>query len=1038
MRDGHLVHEGRGEWLPLGKKPEETMKTWSLVVVAGVLVGIGCGGGAAPGTLQDVTPTGQEVAEGRADILADREDLDNVFAGAEDIGSDGSPETGDQGDIGAEIQPGMPGWPCEDGKECYSGYCIETPDGYRCTRLCSGESDCEPGYKCLQVATYPDVVFACVHPAPRECRPCRTDEDCAVQFAGTPMVCAGLGGYYGCLRRCEAGCASGQECLPVGGVGARTAEACVPSSGVCECTQKSVTDGAVGLCEVANEAGVCRGEYRCTEEGFGTCSASAPRAEECNGLDDDCDGATDEGVASAPCEVTNEYGTCPGGQTACEDGHSVCVGKEPGPEVCNGSDEDCDGQADEGFSDADADGVADCVDEDRDGDGVSNAADNCAGDWNPDQADLDEDGDGDVCDADDDGDGVPDAADNCARVKNPDQKDQDGDAQGDACDCDVDGDGVGNGNPGCPECAPCDNCASVSNPDQADCDADGQGDACDADDDNDGVPSALDNCRCWPNPDQADLDHDAQGDVCDADDDGDGVEDAQDNCPSVANPAQADQDADGQGDACDCDADGDGVANENPGCPACEPCDNCAGTPNADQVDANHNGVGDACEDDWDGDGVLNDDDNCPWVSNPGQEDLDLDGVGDACDCDVDGDGVFNANPGCPPVEPADNCPQVVNPDQADLDGDQMGDACDADWDGDGDANETDCAPRDGSVFHGQVESCNGLDDDCDAETDEEDADGCVFYFWDEDADGYGVTLQKCLCGPSDAYQALRAGDCNDLDPEVNPGMVEVCGNGKDDNCNGSENDEGATGCVNFYEDLDLDGWGTGAGKCLCYSQGDLTAKKVGDCDDQDPARNPGLDEKCLDQKDNDCDGQTDESGCAGCKTYYRDEDQDGYGVTADKQCIGAAEYPYTAVVGGDCDDANANVKPGAFETCNDLDDNCDGATDPIGTQGCQLLYPDADADGYGALNQPAVCHCKPTGIYRATVSGDCVDSDAGVNPQATEVCDGTDNNCNGQVDEGVLQTYFKDADADGYGLAGDSKSLCAPQAPYKIGRAHV
>jgi len=605
----------------------------------------------------------------------------------------------------------------------------------------------------VQVATYPDVVFACVHPAPKDCRPCQRDQDCAVQFAGTPMVCAELGGYYSCLRRYEAGCGTGQQCQGVVGVEMRApVQACVPESQMCECTRKSATEGAVGLCEVRSEHGVCRGEYLCTEEGRGSCSASTPRAEECNGLDDDCDGQTDEEFESSPCDLVNAYGICKG-QSTCVGGRVLCQGSYAAPEVCNGLDDDCDGEVDEGFPDLDEDGKADCVDADQDGDGV---------------------------------------------------------------------------------------------------------------------PNYL------------------------------------------------------------------------------------------------------------------------------------------------------------------DNCPRTANPDQADLDHDGIGDLCDPDRDGDGDSNETDCAPDDPAIFHGRTEICNnGVDDDCDGQIDEEGANGCVVYFFDEDGDGYGTAAQKCLCGPSGAYRAVQPGDCNDMDAEVNPGALEVCGNQKDDNCNGSDNDEGALGCVNFYEDSDSDGWGIGAGKCLCHGQGDITARKVGDCDDQDPGRNPGLDEMCMDHKDNDCDGETDEPWCVGCKTYYRDMDQDGYGVSEDKQCLGTAEYPYTAVVGGDCDDGNANVKPGAFEICNDLDDNCDGATDPIGTQGCQLLYPDADGDGYGALNQPAVCYCKPTGVYRATVSGDCLDSDASVNPQAVEVCDGKDNNCNGQVDEGVLQTYFKDADADGYGVAGDSRALCAPQAPY-------
>jgi len=115
------------------------MNTSLLVVVLGIFVAFGCGGGATPGVGAnvDLAPT--------EDVLADAEDLDTGSAMGGDAVWDGWSETGDEWGAGGEVQPGMPGWPCEDGKECYSGFCIETPDGYRCTRLCTSESECEPG-----------------------------------------------------------------------------------------------------------------------------------------------------------------------------------------------------------------------------------------------------------------------------------------------------------------------------------------------------------------------------------------------------------------------------------------------------------------------------------------------------------------------------------------------------------------------------------------------------------------------------------------------------------------------------------------------------------------------------------------------------------------------------------------------------------------------------------------------------------------------------------------------------------------------------
>jgi uncharacterized repeat protein (TIGR01451 family) len=72
----------------------------------------------------------------------------------------------------------------------------------------------------------------------------------------------------------------------------------------------------------------------------------------------------------------------------------------PGPETCNGLDDNGDGQVDEGFPDRDGDGIADCVDADDDNDGVSDGQDNCPFTPNNDQADTDGDGIGDACDSD--------------------------------------------------------------------------------------------------------------------------------------------------------------------------------------------------------------------------------------------------------------------------------------------------------------------------------------------------------------------------------------------------------------------------------------------------------------------------------------------------------------------------------------------------------------------------------------------------------------------------------------------------------------
>ena len=116
-------------------------------------------------------------------------------------------------------------------------------------------------------------------------------------------------------------------------------------------------------------------------------------------------------------------------------------------EACNGIDDSCDGNTDESFVNTDGDLLANCVDTDDDGDTVLDTSDNCPLVVNTNQLDTDEDGLGDLCDTDDDADTILDAADNCPLIANTNQSDLDEDGQGDLCDGDCDGDGIPNSTP---------------------------------------------------------------------------------------------------------------------------------------------------------------------------------------------------------------------------------------------------------------------------------------------------------------------------------------------------------------------------------------------------------------------------------------------------------------------------------------------------------------------------------------------------------------------------------------------------------------
>ncbi len=159
------------------------------------------------------------------------------------------------------------------------------------------------------------------------------------------------------------------------------------------------------------------------------------------------------------------------------------------------------------------------------------------------------------------------------------------------------------------------------------------------------------------------------------------------------------------------------------------------------------------------------------------------------------------------------------------------------------------------------------------------------------------------------------------------------------------------------------------------------------DCDDTNPAINPGADEACGDGIDNDCDGTIDED-CAVCT------DNDGDGFYAQSGC--GTDL--------DCDDSNSSVNPVATEVCDGIDNDCDGVIDEDGLDQTSY-YIDNDGDGYGDPTT-AVLACDPPGGYVA-FGGDCDDANAAVHPGADEICDGFDNDCNTAIDQADVPVEF-------------------------------
>lgn len=247
-------------------------------------------------------------------------------------------------------------------------------------------------------------------------------------------------------------------------------------------------------------------------------------------------------------------------------------------------------------------------------------------------------------------------------------------------------------------------------------------------------------------------------------------------------------------------------------------------------------------------------------------------------------------------------------------------------------------------------------------------------WFLDSDGDGYGVaSVSVAACTQPSGY-SFDNSDCNDNIAAVYPSATEIC-NGIDDDCDGDvdSDDANVTGQQLWYADVDGDGLGDATDTLRFCNQPLGYVSNSNDCDDSNATVLAPV-------------------------VYYADADQDAYGNpnVTQSSCTGAP----SGYVGqaGDCNDNSAAVNPGiAIDDCNGVDNDCDGLIDENAT--FLNYYVDTDADGYGAGSATSSCAPVPGSV---TVAGDCNNSDASINPAASEVCNGVDDNCDNVIDNGV------------------------------------
>ena len=270
---------------------------------------------------------------------------------------DGSVEPGDdvvEDDVSGEDSgplpldcPGGPMCECEVNGDCDNSQCIDTPNGKQCAETCITSCSDEKNFKCATVeSTGGDVTTICVPKYGRMCDPCTESKACkSLGLSDSLCVVHGEGGAF-CGVGCEldAECQTGFTCKQVTSIEKIKGKQCVPKApagseaefGDCTCSDAAVKQKLQTACYIENigndgKVSLCKGKRVCLVAGLTKCTAPKPEAEVCDGIDNDCDGDTDENS----CDDSNACTT-----DACKS-EGKCIHIDMSGTPCNADDNVC-------------------------------------------------------------------------------------------------------------------------------------------------------------------------------------------------------------------------------------------------------------------------------------------------------------------------------------------------------------------------------------------------------------------------------------------------------------------------------------------------------------------------------------------------------------------------------------------------------------------------------------------------------------------------------------------------------------------------